>query len=1125
MSVHAFDRRPMFFAFLAYLAFVVYGSLVPFELRPHTLDEAIRKFSGIGYLNLGAASRADWVANIVLYIPLSFLGCAWSMGMRPQAPLRHLAALLIIMFCLTVAVGLEFTQIFFAPRTVSLNDLLAETLGTLGGVALFTLGRWRIARLLEAFASGGRESVVAAAFMYALLYVALSLFPYDFVISPKELAWKLNSGNQGWLTAGNCGNWLRCTAHQFSEAVILIPLGILIALAAPALGYRRLFLAGAGLGLVLELLQLLLVSGTSQGLSLLWRGVGLAAGAAVGRILRRYGPAPIAGLVRWAIPFAVLPYILALVALSGWFSAPWLSLPGALARLAGVRFLPFYYHYFTTESAAMASVFAQACMYAPVGLAAWALRAGRSGGSGGSGARSAALWAASLALLVELGKLFVPPKHPDFTDLVIVAASAALTCALANWMGLVLLGGPPGHGRREAAAPAGSRPAAPAGAPASRTRYQTPPRHWVGIVIGCAAMLPVLAGLALYPVGTAWLAAGLLIYGGLLWYRPSALFFVIPALLPTLDLGPVTGRLPLDEFDLAVLVTFAVAYPRLYPMKPLPWSNGWWPAAVVLLWASWVLASARGLSLLPGAEGAAASSHSPLEAWLVGKGLFWALLFIPILRRVPLETAKAVQGRVLDGFTAGLAAVSLLVLRERHIFVGLANFENAFRVTGPFSSMSTGGAYIEAFLAFAFPALAVRVLMARSPALKTAGIAVAALAAYAMLVTFSRGGYAGFLAGLLPVLLGMFLFRNRFPARRWPAFAGMAAALVATSIPVLSGGFAQYRLAQAPEDFSRREAHWAHALGLMDDGPMAVLTGMGFGQYPRLYLMRAEGGRPPGTYSVVRGGGNPYLRLGAGESVYLDQIVEIEPGARYTLSARIRRPDGAGPLNIALCEKALLYSFECIWHRLQPADSERGWGTASVPVNAAQLGAGGGWPHRPVKLSLHNPRSGAPIDVDDVSLRTTDGRELVANGGFGRGIARWLFVADQQQAWHIDQQAVEMYVAQGLLGLLAFAVLLTAVAKALWPALLGGDLQAAACAGALAGFLAVGLLGSTMDAARLSMLFYFGAFCAGLLTHRRTETARVADIGTIRAQERDTIPAGPTPNRRKKPFTVDQGSA
>jgi glycopeptide antibiotics resistance protein len=1078
MSASAPDRRYAFLIFLAYLAFVGYGSLVPFELRGYTLDQAIRQFAAIGYLELGAASRADWVANIVLYVPLAFLGCAWAVGMRTRNPLRYLAALPVFAFCIAVAVALEFTQIFFAPRTVSLNDLLAETLGSLAGIALFGLGRRRIAHLHDSFVQGGRQSVVAAAVVFGLLYVTLSLFPYDFVISPQELASRLESGNQGWLIAGGCGGWLRCAAHQVAEAMAIAPLGILVALAAPALSYRRVFMAGAALGLVLEIVQLLLVSGTSQGLSLLWRGAGLTAGAAMGHVLRRQGPAPVARMIRRAIPFAALPYILLLAALGGGFSAPWLPPQDALVRLAEVRVMPFYYHYFTTESAAVASLFAQAGMYAPVGLAVWALRPAGSGG-GSSGTLRAASWAALLALPIEFVKLFVPPKHPDPTNLLIVAVGAAFACAVANWMGRALLGGQ--RERRETAA-SGSRQASPASGPALPASRDWPAPHPAGMVIGLAAGLLALAGVVSYPVGTPWLVAALLGYGALLWHRPSILFFTMPALLPVLDLSPITGRLWLDEFDLTVLVTLAVSYPRAYRIKPRPWPNRWWPAAAALLWASWVAASARGLWPLSSLEGGLSdSSHSPLEAWRVGKGLLWALLLMPLMRRVPPENAGAAQGRMLDGWAAGLALVTLAVLRERHVFVGLLDFENVFRVTGTFAGMNTGGAYIETFLAFAFPVLAVQVLMARHWALKLAGMIAAALVSYAMLVTFSRGGYAGLVAGLVPVALGTSRMRAGASPRRWLALAGLAAASLAVAVPVLSGGFAKARMERAGEDLSIREAHWKRALGLMDDGPMAALAGMGFGQYPMLYLLRAEGVRPPGTYSVMRDGDNPYLRLGAGEAVFLDQIVAVESGAGYTLSARVRSPDGASSLSVALCDKALLYSFECVWPQLPPATAGHRWNTVSVRVDAANLG-GGHWPHRPVKLSLHNPGSGGAVDVDDISLKAGDGRELLANGGFGDGTARWLFVTDQDLAWHIHQQEVEMYFAQGGLGLAALAVLAIAAARVLWPALRSGNLRAAAFAGALTAFLTVGLLGSTMDTARLSMLFYLGAFGAGLLT-------------------------------------------
>jgi glycopeptide antibiotics resistance protein len=1147
MSLHTlFDRRAFFLAFLAYLAFVVYGSLVPFELLPYSFEQAQQKFAAIGYLNLGATSRADWIANIVLYVPLAFLGCGWVAGMRSLSPLRHLAALLVLAFCVAVTVAVEFAQIFFAPRTVSLNDLLAETLGSIGGVVLFGLARWRILRLLDAFLAGGRNSVVAAGIVYALLYAVLSLFPYDFVLSRQEFSDKLAAGGHGWLLACDGSGWLRCAAHQASEVAALVPLGVLIALAFPKLGYRRLFLTGAALGLVLELVQLLLVSGVSQGLSLVWRGAGLVAGAAIGDVLRRSGSAPVTRLIRLAIPFVALPYGLLLAGLGGWFSGEWISPDAALARLPDIHFMPFYYHYFTTESAAMASLFAQAGMYAPVGLAVWALRRNRRAG-GGAATLSAAAWAAVLAAPIEFGKLFVPPKHPDATNLLIVAVAAAVACAMANWMERVLsmdgqaprphhpnprpkpndlpdlpdwafdtqsasygealaamadaparMVPPPTIIERSMAAPGTATPPGLGGESASFARRHlsqqshraavssapaaAPTIPALSLALAGAALLATLAGLAAYPVGAVWLGLALLGYGVLLWYRPSLLFFLIPALLPALDFGPVTGRPWLDEFDLAVLVALAVGYARLGRLPVQAWPHRGWPVAVGLLWTTWALATTRGLwPLLDGGGEFIASSHSPWEAWRVGKGLLWALLLVPLLRRIPAETAGAVLGRIHNGVIAGLVAVVAVVLWERSVFVGLGDFENVFRATGPFADMGTGGAYIEAFLAFAFPLLAAAVVLARSLAVKGLGIALAASATYAMLVTFSRGGYAGLVAGLLPVALCLFRAGGGGAAGRRLALAGVVLAAVAAAVPVLSGSFAQARLAQAGADFAIRQAHWARALGLMDDGLLTALAGMGFGRYPALYLLRADIDRPPGTYAVLSESGNPYVRLGAGEAVYLDQIVPVEPGGHYTLSARVRPSEGDAALGVALCEKALLYSFECDWQELRPSeDAGDGWGTASVELDAGRLS--GGWLARPVKLSLQNPGAGGSVDVDDVSLMDGEGRELLANGDFSRGAACWLFVADQDLAWHIHQMEVEVYVAQGWLGLGALAVLLACAVKALWPGLRGGDLRAAGHAGALVGLLTVGLLGSVMDSARLSMLFFMGAFCAGLLT-------------------------------------------
>ncbi len=169
----------------------------------------------------------------------------------------------------------------------------------------------------------------------------------------------------------------------------------------------------------------------------------------------------------------------------------------------------------------------------------------------------------------------------------------------------------------------------------------------------------------------------------------------------------------------------------------------------------------------------------------------------------------------------------------------------------------------------------------------------------------------------------------------------------------------------------------------------------------------------------------------------------------------------------------------------RPEREAPGWQTVTAELDSGELGGGGHWPHPPVKLGLHTtPGSTGAVDVDDLSLKTADGQELLANGDFSQGAQRWLFVTDQDLAWHIHELWVELYFAQGPLGILALVLLLTAAGMALWPAFRAVEPLAVGLMAGLLGILAVGLLGSVLDTARLAMLLYLGALVpAGSFRH------------------------------------------
>jgi O-antigen ligase len=586
------------------------------------------------------------------------------------------------------------------------------------------------------------------------------------------------------------------------------------------------------------------------------------------------------------------------------------------------------------------------------------------------------------------------------------------------------------------------------------------------------------------------LAVILLAYATLLWRRPLLWLFVVPLLLPLLDLSQHTGRLLLDEFDLFVLVTLLVSSLRVLRQPPLNWPSPLLPLVLALLWFSWLVAVLPPLwPLLADESLRQAGSHSPLEAWMVGKGLLWALLLVPVIRRTRVDQLEQARGYLLWSLSVGLFLLSLVVIAERYAFVGLANFDNVFRVTGTFSSMRTGGAYIEAYIAFAFPPLLVVTLSQRRWLLQALGLLAIVMAVYAMLVTFSRVGYVALALGFVMIFVGWLNAADRLSKLKKTAlFMALGFVAVAVFMPLLSSGFAQYRLARSADDFTFRLNHWQQAIGLMDGGVLSKVLGEGFGQYPVNHLLYASENALSSSYQLQQQGATNYLLLRAGKTAYLEQRVDIAPHQRYQLSLRIRQPEytpeyvkatAASPaLSVFICEKALLYSFGCISQAVNTQGLTKDWREEVIVIDSADKGAGL-WFQRPVKLSLHMA-SGA-IEVSDLRLTRADGAEVLNNGDFAQGLNHWLFVTDQDLAWHIHQQWVEVFFAQGVLGIVAIVLLLIVLARVLYRPLLRGELDVLAFASAFMALLTVGLLGSTMDTARGSMLFYLMALAVVLV--------------------------------------------
>jgi VanZ family protein len=423
------SRKVFLFGSVVYLAFVIYGSLVPFDFRPRPFDLAVRSFLNIRYLRLGADARADWVANILLYIPLSFLclGCVFRKGSRF---LNLCLSVMVILLGAALGMTIEFIQQFFPPRTVSLNDIVAEFAGTLIGVLLWWAIGEKLRQLTESLFVQGKSAASAGLMIYTIGYLAFSLFPYDFVVSVDEIRAKLAGSFIHWLPLRSaCGGTLRCGAKLIGEAAAVAPLGLLIGVISQKGGgslIRSATWIGGCLGLLIEAFQIFLVSGVTLGASVLTRAIGVGAGAAAGGALKHTSLWPLLYFLRPFVPLACAAYLI-LIAVVTWFGrGPLLSLDTAMRRLSEIQFMPFYYHYYTSESAAMTSVFAMGIMFVPIGIQYWVWRITVMREFILRGAIKAFLLAASIATIVEFGKLFLSAARPDPTNVWIGSVSATL---------------------------------------------------------------------------------------------------------------------------------------------------------------------------------------------------------------------------------------------------------------------------------------------------------------------------------------------------------------------------------------------------------------------------------------------------------------------------------------------------------------------------------------------------------------------------------------------------------------------------------------------------------------------------------------------------------------------------
>jgi glycopeptide antibiotics resistance protein len=261
-------RRWLFFLGVAAAALLVYASIVPLQFRPASLRWAVEQFRNLRWLHLDVYRRADWVANGLVAVPFGFL-LAGACDADMRLTLRYaLKLILVISFGCLLIVGIEFLQLWFPPRTVSGNDIVAGCIGAFVGPILWPLAGRPSLALFRRFRSGTADQwppqriARVTLGLYSAVLIAYSVMPLDVMFRAAEWRDKINAGRLSWIpdtaaifgseqgiSLAGCLDYVTVLALS---SVRFLPLGFLIYFA--RLGRSGLWLL-IGTPILIELLQ------------------------------------------------------------------------------------------------------------------------------------------------------------------------------------------------------------------------------------------------------------------------------------------------------------------------------------------------------------------------------------------------------------------------------------------------------------------------------------------------------------------------------------------------------------------------------------------------------------------------------------------------------------------------------------------------------------------------------------------------------------------------------------------------------------------------------------------------------------------------------------------------------
>jgi VanZ family protein len=436
-------RRSYAVVGLAFMAFAVYGSLLPFEFRPIPFGTALSTFSSVVLTRPPSRiSRSDLLANALLFIPVGY-ALAGALLLGRAGGWRTLrAAVTIVPISLSVSLVAEFLQLFAGNRVPSNTDIAAQLVGCLAGIAAWMLvGERFTVWLRETCAAKTDDRLARVLAGFAIGWVFVNLAPFDITVDAGDLAARLRSGKISVVPFSGAGvASARWTWDALAELLSAIPLGVFGLIGWKSKGLHRpatAFAVGLAIVLCVELAQVFISSHAASGTNVIFGAIGVALGVSLGhRFLSKHREPDDGPATRLIDPRALALLFLWIVVLCAyhWMPYDFGVDTEAIRRKAGrISLLPFDGYRSGSYLNALNNLLTKVALALPFGLvAAFVVRP--TARMRGVITAAWVLFGAAVFGAIEVGQFFLPRRHPDPTDVLVGALAAYGGLRLGYWL-------------------------------------------------------------------------------------------------------------------------------------------------------------------------------------------------------------------------------------------------------------------------------------------------------------------------------------------------------------------------------------------------------------------------------------------------------------------------------------------------------------------------------------------------------------------------------------------------------------------------------------------------------------------------------------------------------------------